>query len=310
MVLKNPVNGSPLSEVLGGTSGADLISAFAGNDTILAGAGDDVAYGGAGNDQVGGGAGNDRLWGGLGDDILSGGDNNDMLYGGLGLNQIGGGAGNDSMYASLSTNYFDGGDGVDTANYGGHKAIVVLMSDANSAGTVNSTGVSPDILANVEIIIGTGFADSFNGNFEKNTFLGGSGADTMFGAGGGDVLTGNTGNDLLIGGAGADTLTGGYGTDIFQLDRATVADLGGVSFGRDLITDFKPLDRLSFAGFEADDPNFSIANNVVATNTAAGTVVSVHLYDNGADLGTVEVAMLAGVHYTSVGAMLAANVII
>ena len=80
-------------------------------------------------------------------------------------------------------------------------------------GTFTSTAALPNI-------IGSGLADTLNGDGAANTLYGGAGIDT---------LNGNGGNDTLIGNADGDTLNGGAGNDRFVLQlnsslRDTIVD--------------------------------------------------------------------------------------
>ena len=83
-----------------------------------------------------------------------------------------------------------------------------------ASGTFTSTVASPNI-------IGSGFADTLNGDGNANILYGGAGIDT---------LNGNGGNDTLIGNADGDTLNGGAGNDKFVLQVK--------STGHDTIGDF------------------------------------------------------------------------
>jgi Ca2+-binding RTX toxin-like protein len=80
--------------------------------------------------------------------------------------------------------------------------------------TYTSTAAQPNI-------IGSGFADTLNGDGAANTLFGGAGIDTLNGLGG---------NDTLIGHADGDTLNGGLGNDKFVLQVSTL--------GHDTIGDF------------------------------------------------------------------------
>ncbi len=310
MVLKTIINGTAAANSLIGTNGADAINGLGGNDFIYALDGDDFVYGGIGNDQLHGDTGNDRVYGGAGNDWLTGDEGNDVLIGGAGSNFLQGGNGNDTMLAGSGADVFNGDDGIDTASFVGHSAIRVALGEGGAAANVFSNTQPVVVLHDVENVIGSGFADIITGNSGNNRLAGGAGLDLLFGGDGADALFGDNGTDFLTGGAGADTLTGGLGLDVFDVMRADVSDRSGTSLGRDLITDFKLADRLNFAGFDLDDPDFTVASRVIATNSAAGTTISVHLFEAGADIGTVEVALLAGVHYASINAMIAAGVIL
>ena len=119
------VKGTPGSDTLNGTNGADIIAAYAGddivnalhgrdlvfggpgNDTIDAGNGADFVFGGAGNDSILGGNGPDLLRGRAGDDTVDGGDGRDILFGGWGTDTLRGGAGNDRLHAVAKDGLLD-----------------------------------------------------------------------------------------------------------------------------------------------------------------------------------------------------------
>ena len=75
----DPMEGSPLSEIIMDGSNATRIVAMEGSDTVLAGEGDDRLEGGAGHDLLLGEEGNDTLDGGADDDDLWGGSGDDTF---------------------------------------------------------------------------------------------------------------------------------------------------------------------------------------------------------------------------------------
>ncbi|MBW4512023.1 MAG: DUF4347 domain-containing protein [Scytonematopsis contorta HA4267-MV1] len=93
----NIINGSDISETIGGTAGNDRIFAFGGNDTVVAGTGIDEIFGGDGNDRLFGGDGDDRLFGETGNDQMWGDGGEDFLYGGVGNDVCTGGFGRDTF---------------------------------------------------------------------------------------------------------------------------------------------------------------------------------------------------------------------
>jgi subtilisin-like proprotein convertase family protein len=166
------------------------------------------AYGGDGNDTLIGSAaanvlyaarGNDRLEGAGGADVLSGGDGNDTLYGG---------AGNDTLW---------GGNGLDTASYASES--VRIIADIG-AGTVSNAG-DVDQIASIEMLVGSGFAD---------TLLGGTADDRM---------TGGAGNDLFVFrpfDAGNDTISdfaAGDRIDVSAFGYASIAEIQAAGGGMD-----------------------------------------------------------------------------
>ncbi|RMD49465.1 MAG: hypothetical protein D6832_01690 [Alphaproteobacteria bacterium] len=181
--------GTPLDEVVEGTSGRDVIDsgytgdpegdrvdhndnaagtnddvieAYGGDDRIEAGAGDDTVHAGGGRDYVAGGAGDDRILGEGGDDHLYGGDGDDELCAGDGRDDVNGGDGND-----------------------------VLAGGADS--------------------------DRLHGNAGDDVLYGGAGIDSLWGGGG---------DDVLVGGEGADHFDGGTGSDVIKAEGGDAVDGG------------------------------------------------------------------------------------
>ena len=139
-----------------------------------------------GNDQ------NNTLYGAATDDILTGNGGDDILVGG---------AGADQLY---------GGPGFDTGSY--RSALSGLVVDLGDPAKNTGDAVG-DIYASIEVIEGSGFADTIRG----------TGADDVLdGSSGNDFLDGRAADDSLMGGGGADTLRGGLGAD--QLDGGPGAD--------------------------------------------------------------------------------------
>ncbi|MEH2565235.1 VCBS domain-containing protein [Bradyrhizobium sp. AZCC 2289] len=151
--VQNAVVASPAGPVLG-TSGNDVLTGTAAIDTI---------DGLEGNDNISGGAGADLLFGGAGNDRIAGNAGNDHIDGGAGFDR--------ALYTDAT-----GGVTVDMA-----------------AGTASGTGADSDTLTNIEGIVGSGFADTYNaagftGNsavpgspIGLNEFEGGAGNDTVIG---------------------------------------------------------------------------------------------------------------------------------
>ncbi len=231
------VSGAGGNDTLNGNNGRDTLSGDAGNDRVNGGAGDDLLDGGADNDIVDGGDGNDQVSGGDGNDVVDGGSGNDGLAGGIGNDSIYGGDGSDALSGDLGDDELDGGAGDDTIAGGGGNDYIRESGGADAidggAGTdtvdyststvgveFGSDGVGTsgdargDRLLNIEIVIGTAFADTLFGDAGDNTLRGGAGNDALHGL---------AGNDLLDGGSGSDAMTGGTGNDVYQVDdRADV----------------------------------------------------------------------------------------
>ncbi|MGZ8369966.1 MAG: calcium-binding protein, partial [Caulobacteraceae bacterium] len=192
--------GSVFNDRLTGDGGANAISGAGGADTVEGGLGDDTLSGGNGVDTLSyahSGLGvkislaktTAQITGGAGLDIVSEFENltgsalADSLTGNGSDNLLDGGAGKDKL---------DGGGGADTAVYANAASGVVVDLAAGKA----SGGGGNDSLLNIEIVVGTAFADRLTGDINANTLNGGAGDD---------VLEGGDGGDSLIGGEGQDT---------------------------------------------------------------------------------------------------------
>jgi len=193
-----------------GTDGDDEFTATPGDDTILAGLGDDEVHGGAGNDVIDGGTGDDTLFGDEGDDVLKGGAGDSALHGG---------AGNDILIGDAEDDVLDGGDGIDTADYSGDTAGIVVDL---AAGTADGDGIGSDELTSIETVIG------------------GAGNDTLIGDAGDNVFVGGLGDDIIDGGAGFDTLdlSGATGPVSVDFVHGTVS---GAGIGSDSFTNIEKL---------------------------------------------------------------------
>lgn len=131
----------------------------------------------------------------------SSGDGDDVLIGNDADNILSGGGGRDSL---------DGGAGVDTASYAEASGGVSVRLARGV--TQNDGSGSVDLLAGIENIIGSAFADSIIGDGGANRISGGLGVD---------LLMGEAGNDILSGGMGpANKLVGGLGDDRYIVEEA------------------------------------------------------------------------------------------
>ncbi|MBI3445761.1 MAG: hypothetical protein HY055_10480, partial [Magnetospirillum sp.] len=143
--------------------------------------------------------------GGVGNDTLTGNTSiASTLVGGGGSDTLKGGSGADSL---------DGGTGTDTVDYS--NALSGITVNLNVVGGSAGGGAAGDTVANIENIIGSGFADTLTAI---------STGSTMWGGSGNDIMNGGTGNDTMDGGAGADTFTGNGGTDVVFYSTAATID--------------------------------------------------------------------------------------
>lgn len=215
------VGGDGQDTVIGG-DGDDELGGDQGDDTIIGGAGNDAIYGGDGGDYMVGGNGADTIRGGDNWDTIDygaegGGNgvavnlrtgratdsfgNQDRVFS---IEGVLGTSGADTLIAGDSDVFFLGGAGNDT--------LVGGSSNRDQAGYFNSPG---SVIANLSettqfsVAAGTvqdghGFIDTLSGIEIVN---GSGGADTLISGAGGHQLHGSNGADLFIFGGGIDTLS-------------------------------------------------------------------------------------------------------
>jgi VCBS repeat-containing protein len=135
-------------------------------------------------------SGNDVLTGTAAIDTIDGREGNDQISGGAGADLLFGGAGNDRIAGNAGNDHIDGGAGFDRALYTDATGGVTVNM---AAGTASGAGVDSDTLTNIEGVVGSGFADTydatgFTGNsgvpgtpIGYNEFEGGAGNDTVIG---------------------------------------------------------------------------------------------------------------------------------
>ncbi len=267
-------------EQIVGSSNADRLTGDAADNVFDGGNGDDVLIGMSGADTLVGGDGTDTadysaslaavqiaLDGGIGSggdaagdslrsiEVLSGSAFDDRLTGDSTANTLFGGTGDDILIGRLGSDQLQGGAGSDTADYSlSTSAIVVDMNGATSRGG----DAEGDVLADIERVIGTDYADIIRG----------SGSD--------DVLTGGLDNDMLEGRAGADLIDGdaGFDTADYSGSQQGVAagldgrsNSGGDASGDTLIS----IERLSGSAFA--DRLFGSSNDDVLLGQSGNDVL-------------------------------------
>src|SRR5262245_39414495 len=222
------IQGTENADVLVGGSESEVLLGLGGDDQLIGGVGgDDVLDGGAGADLIDGGIGFDTLvfWsatagvalslvtGGTGgdaegdvyvsienvygtafDDFLEGNDIPNTILAGAGDDVIRGLGGNDWLSGGAGNDTFYPGDGNDTI-YGG-AGIDYVRYDESPVGVV--VGPGGDVLGDIEVVIGSSFADRMTGTSAAEEFDAGGGDDTLTGAGGNDTLDGGEGNDQVF----------------------------------------------------------------------------------------------------------------
>lgn len=166
---------------------------------------------------------------------ITGGTGADTITGGTGADRVSGGAGNDLFHAVTGdgSDAWTGGAGSDTISFDGVAAAVNIDL---SRGTARSATTGTDSLSGVENATGGLGNDTVTGSTIANWLEGGDGNDLIRGGSGADTVKGGSGNDRLFGDNGLDVLTGGDGDDNFCFS--------GPGGGTDIITDFRPGDRL------------------------------------------------------------------
>jgi Ca2+-binding RTX toxin-like protein len=219
------LEGGSGNDLLDGGAGDDTMDGAGGSDVGRGGGGDDVLDGGPGNDVMSGAAGNDRSEGGAGNDRLRGETGNDFLDGSGDDDRIDGGPGNDQILGLSGSDRITGGAGNDLLSGGGGDDHIVFGSRVTvDLSKARAHGEGRDRVLLVEVVTGSGAADTLIGNSARNVLNGGGGADRIFGGGGGDLLNGGAGNDTLHGEAGRDVLVGSSGNDMCDVgpggDRA------------------------------------------------------------------------------------------
>ena len=262
------LRGSAAADDLEGTSGANQLFGGDGNDTLYGFAGMDMVYGGAGDDTIVGGADADTIDGGEGSDTVSyatsasaaiidllgnavsGGDaDGDVL---VSIENAIGSDFDDLFVSSAAANVLNGGLGVDTLDYSGSTAAVIINLDSNSASGGYAQG---DVITGFENLVGSSKDDQLTGSVLANVLNGGAGNDMLQGFAGDDTLVGGAGNDRLYGGAGADVLSGGDGVDTadyrYALAGVTVSLVSNTGTGDDAQGDtLSGIENLSGSNFD------------------------------------------------------------
>ncbi len=188
----NVIEGGAGGDTLSGGFGADTLSYASSHRPVSVSFADNTAEEAhAEGDTI---SGFERFLGSDGGDWFEGDANDNVIYGSAGRDEYDGGAGNDTLtYASFDTG-----------------AIVNVKDEG-------------DIVSNIEIIYGTRYYDTLNGDSVDNTISGGEGNDFIGGGAGDDNLNGGNGNDHITGGSGADTIDGGSGGDMVYYRGSSAA---------------------------------------------------------------------------------------
>jgi len=243
---------SDVEVVTGGTVNDSLTAATGVAATFNGGPGNDTLIGDSAADTLNGDAGNDILRGAAGADILNGGDGNDTF---------------DEETGSNGGDIFNGGAGTDTLDYSQRTAGVTVTMDGSAAndGTTGSTSEGDNCKADVENILGSGFADVITGNASNNIITGDVGNDTLNGGAGDDTFLTGLADD------GLDTISGGTGVDTIdyssRTNPVTVTLNPSVGSGETGEGDLLALDMENVIGTGDDD---TITGNASANELVGG----------------------------------------
>jgi Ca2+-binding RTX toxin-like protein len=202
-----------------------------------------VQVGGAGDDVIVGGEQGDALLGKGGADIILGNGGSDVAVGGSGADVIEGGAGRDVQLGGEDDDIFivQDGDGADMI-FGGAGSDTLDLSAVMGGAVIDLGAYTP---------IGTARA--------------GGVTDHLVGI---ENVIGSQGNDVIKASLSINVMTGGDGEDVFVFVSAGAAN-------GDVITDFRPGDRIDLSGIDAmvgsnGNQSFTLAGQ---GTTAAGNLV-------------------------------------
>jgi Ca2+-binding RTX toxin-like protein len=205
-------------------------------------------------------------------------------------------AGNDTLIAGAGNDLIDGGADLDTASYASATgAVTVFLWGGQATGADGN-----DALANIENLIGSGFADRLDGTNSANDLSGGAGADTLNAYAGADTLSGGAGNDTLDGGADLDTVSYASATGAVTVflwgSQATGADGTDAVYNTENVIGSGFADRLDGTNSANDlsgGAGADTLNAYAGADTLSGGAGNDTL-DGGADLDTVSYASATG----------------
>jgi len=227
-------------DMVWGSSYGDSLTGNAGDQEFMPGEGSDTVDGGADWDRVtyfaleGGievtwDAGNSQ-WlvsstdaGSTWEDTLT---NVEEIEGAAGDDSFTGGDGDDYFSGWSGANTFNGGAGEDTVSYEEDPAgIQAALSDDY---VINGWGETDYVADDIEVIIGSDYDDTLDGDYNDNVFYGGDGADSFGYIYGADSLYGEEGDDTFTLDGTVDSGTvidGGDDTDTVLLEGTGTLDL-------------------------------------------------------------------------------------
>lgn len=252
MAGRNVLFGGDAGDLIMGGIDIDTIYGERGADIIDGGKGDDQLSGGAGADQITGGIGSDTILGGDGADTLNGEDGADSLDGGDANDTLNGGANDDLLAGGAGDDTLDGGDQTDTVDYSADQAGVSV--DLQTGSATDGSG-DTDTLISIENVLGSGHADTLDGDNAANVIADLDGDDTIRGRGG---------NDVFLGGTGTDSFNGNSGFDLLRWDF-TASDAGDFVY----LVDFKT----GYSGEESSAVGADSVTNIEAVQVQGDIVM-------------------------------------
>jgi Ca2+-binding RTX toxin-like protein len=175
-------------------SGRDLTERLDGIENVVGSYKRDVLIGDGHANMLDGYDGRDVIKGGGGADHLVPGTEDDFDR-----DKVNGGPGDDLLESNRGDDILDGDGGNDTASFrhtGQAIDASLIRGDADGSGH--------DELTDIENLVGSGRADTLEGD---------AGPNRLSGLGGDDTISGGDGDDSLDGGEGTDSVDGGTGTD-------------------------------------------------------------------------------------------------
>jgi Ca2+-binding RTX toxin-like protein len=233
------VIGSSYNDYITGTDGVNALFGNEGHDTLFARSGDDIMIGFSGQDSMFGGVGtadfvsySDGNLAGLsvlidlGAGVANRSDGNDTLDG---VEMVEGSSENDSVYGDNGPNFFYSDEGDDFINGRGGSDLVFFLgagpggveADLSEGTATGMNDSGPDVLNNIEHLVGSSYVDELIGDNNRNFLNGSNGVDHVVGAGNNDYISGGTGGDILEGGPGNQDMV-----DFFQSKNSVNLDLG------------------------------------------------------------------------------------
>ena len=127
---------------------------------------------------------------------------NDTIFSGSGHDKLYGGGGKDLIYAATEDALINGGQGVDTVSFRySPTGVRVELWDGGLGAwpeNLNSPTYHSKVIARVENVVGSIYADHIYGSQAVNKLNGGAGNDYLGAYGSGDFLTGGTGADRFV----------------------------------------------------------------------------------------------------------------